>query len=67
MKEELRDLKDAERTLLRVLARVGSKRVEQGYPGIRIYEALEETRAAIRLIEGDRPQRRRSYSRLARR
>jgi hypothetical protein len=65
MEEPLRELRNAERALLRVLGQIGSRRMEQGYPAIRVYEALEETRAAIRVIEGEKP-RRRSYDRLAR-
>jgi hypothetical protein len=67
MQEELNELRNAERSLMRVLSRIGSRRMGQGYPGIRVYEALEETRAAIRVIEGDtKKPRRRSYDRLAR-
>lgn len=65
MEEELLELKRAERTLVRVLSKIGSRRAAHGYPGVRISEALEETRAAIRVIEGNQP-RRRSYVRLAR-
>lgn len=62
---ELAALRQAERSLLRALQAIGSRRTSGGYPGVRIHEALQETRAAIRLMDAH-PTQRRTYDRLAR-